>query len=174
MEKDCLVSKKKQSLAQLLEFRHALSVKARYRLLEAAIEDRASSLEYLGFDDYASYLRSKLWSDIRRKVYKRANGKCEACAERKPENIHHWSYSVATLMGKKLKNLEAVCKICHDQFHKEPRRHGPSGRQLTPQRKANKEFWALVHAGGAVKQPRDMTPRLVKKSEKAPGIYEVH
>lgn len=156
------MKRSKLSVEQLREFRHGLSVKARYQLLSTAIVDRESSLELLGYDDYPAYLRSALWHRIRRKVYARANGKCEACGECKPENVHHWSYSVATLMGRKLKNLEAVCKRCHDQFHEEPG-ISKGERQLTPQRAANQAWRTLVRSGGILAQPpKDLRPRLVK------------
>lgn len=157
--------KKREKAVQVLrDKRHSLSVKDRFRLLDAAIKDRESSLEVLGYDTYTAYLNSALWAKIRRRVYARANGKCEACGERKPENVHHWSYSVATLLGKKLKHLEAVCKICHDQFHEEPARKGKGPRQLTPTRLANIAYYELVRKGGVLAQPVDMTPRLVKRA----------
>jgi len=149
---------------KLREFRHSLGVKARFKLLQSALEDRRSSLELLGYDDYKSYLMSAQWGRIRRRVYARAGGKCEGCGERPPANVHHWSYSIKTLQGKKLQNLEAVCKECHDQFHEEPAQGVKTGRQMTAKQLANKAFGDLVRSGGLVAQPVDMTPRLVRRT----------
>lgn len=149
----------KMNTHQLRRYRHGLKPRARYKLLSVALNERQDALDKLGFDDYGSYLRSALWSAIRRRVYVRADGRCEACGEQPPENIHHWSYSVATLQGEQLKHLEAVCKPCHDQFHEVP---APVEKQRTAKQKSNDAWRALVRSGGVVAQPRDMTPRLVK------------
>lgn len=144
---------------KLRDFRHGLSPRARMRLIRQALGELNDSLEKLGFDDYDSYLESNLWHKIRRRIFGRAKGKCEGCGERPPENIHHWSYSVATLQGQRPQHLEAVCRACHLQFHQEV----PEVAAAKSAKAAAKAAYrALVQAGGVIAQPRDMTPRLVK------------
>lgn len=140
------------------EQRHALSVKARYGLLQSALAKLGASLKQLGFANYADYLASPIWRVVRTRVFRRANGLCEACREAKPENVHHWSYDVETLLGMRMANLEAVCKPCHDQFHEVPH----IAPKQAGKRAARNAYRKLVRMGGAIAQPRDMTPRLVR------------
>lgn len=142
---------------KLRAYRRSLSQRAIAKTLQQAIGERQDSLDKLGFDDYESYLASNLWASIRKRIFARAGNTCECCGEGKPANIHHWSYSVATLQGEKPQHLEAVCRVCHEKFHAEAR---PTKKQL--ERRA---FRALVKSGGIVAQkPKDMTPRLVKRA----------
>jgi len=151
-------NKQKMGTEELREYRRSLRPRAIRRLLEQAVQERRRSLACLGFDSYDEYLDSHMWRQIRSRIYVRADGTCECCRQRKPENVHHWSYTVATLRGDRPQNLEAVCKSCHEKFH--------APKPLTPQKAARREArraWAaLVAKGGLVAQPRDMTPRLVK------------
>jgi len=150
---------KRMGTVELREYRRSLSRKAARALLRVALDERRASLDKLGFDSYADYLNSATWRAIRARIFKRADGKCESCGWQVPANVHHWSYSVATLQGKKPEHLEAVCRDCHDEIHEEP----PKPQQgQSPKQAAKAEYWALVRAGGAVKQPRDMKPRLVR------------
>ncbi len=130
------------------------------KLLRHVVRERETSLEKIGFDDYESYLASRLYAGIRKRIFGRANGICEACCERKAVNIHHWSYSVATLLGKKPEHLEAVCRECHEKFHMDV----PS-----PKHVVKRLFRQLVQSGGAIAQARDLTPRLISK--RVEGIY---
>ena len=75
---------------------------------------RNDNLRQLGFQSYASYLKSPLWAEIRGRVLLRANGECERC--RKPATqVHHRAYDPATLRGESIHALTAVCSHCHQK-----------------------------------------------------------
>jgi hypothetical protein len=149
---------------KLREYRHALSTRARYKLLSQAMGEMSDSLEKLGFDSYGDYLKSNLWQGIRRRIFGRAKSRCEGCGVNRAEQVHHWSYSVATLQGERPQHLEAVCDECHAQFHEQPLTEVQRNRKADKKAAEKVAYWALVRAGGAIAQPRDMTPRLVRKS----------
>jgi hypothetical protein len=143
---------------KLRQYRRSLSPLEIQRLIHQALGELSCSLEKIGFDDYESYLKSRLWHGIRKRIFGRAKGRCECCGLVPPVNVHHWSYSVATLQGRKPQNLEAVCRACHDQFHAQI----PTQRSIA--RQARKAHQAFIQSGGALGQPKDLTPRLKKPS----------
>lgn len=147
--------------SKLRAYRHDLSPRARAGLLRRQLEARGDSLDKLGYDDYESYLASALWQRIRKRIYVRAKGVCEACSVRQPEHIHHWSYSVETLLGNRARHLEAVCGECHAQFHQEFREDPKQKRQ-----RQGDAWRALVASGGVLGQPQQIGgPRLVRRAK---------
>lgn len=74
---------------------------------------RARTLFYLGFSSYKAYLKSKLWREIRKRVFAAKGRRCVLCGC-KATQIHHRSYDRATLLGLILTFLEPVCKRCHE------------------------------------------------------------
>ena len=73
---------------------------------------RSKNLSSIGFKSYPEYLNSKLWKAIRSKVLKNTHFKCDVCRG-KATQVHHRSYSVATLLGKEPRWLIPICGECH-------------------------------------------------------------
>ena len=99
--------------------------------------DRDSVLLQLGYSSYLKYLRSPLWDLIRREVLYR--DECSCCNPKCPhggdgaKQVHHLSYSRATLLGINPGCLVTLCEGCHkyveyDGTHK---RSPPAVRKLT-------------------------------------------
>ncbi|MGD9657382.1 MAG: HNH endonuclease [Methylocystis sp.] len=65
--------------------------------------------------EYDAYLRTKKWTEKRRKVIERAGGLCEGCRERPPEDVHHLSYD--HICDEFLFELVALCRPCHEKIH---------------------------------------------------------
>ena len=61
------------------------------------------------------YMESEKWRKIREKIFKRANGLCEACLENPATQVHHWNYD--NLGNEYMFDLSAVCKPCHCRIH---------------------------------------------------------
>lgn len=64
---------------------------------------------------YLTYLQSRAWQRVRLKVLKRAGYKCEKCGYAGKLEIHHLTY--ANLGWERLKELMALCAICHTKEH---------------------------------------------------------
>lgn len=62
--------------------------------------------------NYAEYLASPQWRRIRQRVLRRDRGLCRSCG-RRAYQVHHGSYSRATMEGRELSQLFAVCGRCH-------------------------------------------------------------
>lgn len=75
---------------------------------------RNATLIELGYRTYEEYLISPLWRRLRAKAMMHAKKSCFACGSVAVQ-VHHRSYSRATLKGKKPENLVAVCDSCHDR-----------------------------------------------------------
>ena len=69
------------------------------------------------WNEYSDYLATPEWDALRRGVLERANGKCEGCRSRPPEEVHHLSYE--HVGDEFLFELVAVCKECHKRLHPE-------------------------------------------------------
>jgi len=68
----------------------------------------------LGFANYGSYLRSKMWRNIRARVLKRDRGTCRFCSRDEASQVHHWTYTRAALCGNGDQHcLWSVCRECH-------------------------------------------------------------
>ena len=70
------------------------------------------------FDDYGVYLRSAGWQELRQKVFRRARGLCEGCADRPPTEVHHLTYE--HVKSEFLFELVALCEQCHERAHTRP------------------------------------------------------
>jgi len=67
------------------------------------------------YDDYYEFIKSKTWYEIRKPVLKRDKNKCVHCGN-KARHVHHKWYTRP--FGKeKLKQLESVCRKCHQTIH---------------------------------------------------------
>lgn len=131
------------------------------KLPERWKRERAASLKALGMRDYADYLASPMWAVIRRRVYARAKGQCEAKHCDKPAAaVHHWSYALKVMRGATLVGLQALCTDCH--------RHHHGIKRVTAkvaEKRALRASWkAWVASGGLCGQPSNAKPRLVKRA----------
>lgn len=79
--------------------------------------ERWKIVRSLGFQDYKDYLQSELWSSIRRKVLRKASGKCSMC-EGRANQVHHRKYTKKNLSGDSMDGLLASCEECHELLHK--------------------------------------------------------
>jgi 5-methylcytosine-specific restriction endonuclease McrA len=65
--------------------------------------------------EYAKYLKTEHWKEIRLKVLERDNNQCLMCGTTKNINVHHKTYN--NLGNEKLTDLVTICKRCHKLFH---------------------------------------------------------
>ena len=73
---------------------------------------RAYFLRKLGFGSYQAYLKSRLWAEVRERVFAIKGRLCHLCG--KPAvQAHHTRYHEADLLGRKLKHIYPVCRQCH-------------------------------------------------------------
>ena len=89
--------------------RHRFRHKTRSNMEEYGIRNEVLLL--LGFKDYPTYLRSKLWKIIRERKLS-ADPNCFACFQPAIQ-VHHGSYDHAVLIGESDKDLYSVCQGCH-------------------------------------------------------------
>jgi len=75
---------------------------------------RKKFLSKLGFQSYADYLKSELWTKIRRRVLSRRKG-CKVCGNTKYLQIHHTRYTFLNLSGKSTRYLIVLCQKCHEK-----------------------------------------------------------
>ena len=73
-------------------------------------------LREMGYSCYAEYLQSDTWMRIRRRVLKKAKGRCSDCPSAAAQ-VHHEEYTVENLKGKSYRFLEALCDDCHHRRH---------------------------------------------------------
>lgn len=75
---------------------------------------RNQLLESIGYDTYAEYLASELWSTIRtRRLEQTPN--CEVCGV-DAQCVHHLRYTIDVMMGHNLKPLVPLCHNCHEEI----------------------------------------------------------
>jgi hypothetical protein len=64
-------------------------------------------------DQYAVYLRSKLWRCVRQRVLLNANYQCAGCSASATQ-VHHRDYRPRVLRGDDVSPLIALCARCHE------------------------------------------------------------
>lgn len=64
---------------------------------------------------YQAYIQSPEWERVRKRILKRARGKCEKCQKRPPIQVHHLTYD--RLGNERDEDLLAVCGPCHQSCH---------------------------------------------------------
>lgn len=74
------------------------------------------------FSDYDEYLQSEEWKKKRLLVIRRANGVCEGCGLRPPNEVHHLTYK--NVGHEFLFQLVALCHQCHKEIHNEEEKNG--------------------------------------------------
>ena len=68
------------------------------------------------FVNETDYMKTYVWQNIRREVFKRDGYKCVMCGASHPLNVHHVRYP--TRWGEeKLEDLITVCDSCHAKIH---------------------------------------------------------
>jgi hypothetical protein len=75
---------------------------------------RNKVLKEIGFANYADYLASSLWVDVRAAAFERHGSRCVLCGG-DAGYIHHNSYDKGTLLGSNLEHMAPVCRGCHEQ-----------------------------------------------------------
>jgi 5-methylcytosine-specific restriction endonuclease McrA len=75
-------------------------------------QQRNDNLRSIGFTSYKSYLSSGLWKGIRDAILARDCRNCVRCGFRAWQ-VHHLSYDVDVLLGKRPGKLISVCDDCH-------------------------------------------------------------
>jgi len=73
---------------------------------------RNENVRKLGFKDYAQYLNSSLWADIRKRHFQTSGFACYGCGNRAYQ-VHHRHYDLSVLNGQKLDGLVSLCDTCH-------------------------------------------------------------
>lgn len=73
---------------------------------------RARSLKKLGFDSYEEYLKSNLWKEVKRRVFREFGNNCLLCPAH-AETVHHNRYNIADLSGRNLRHVVPICHSCH-------------------------------------------------------------
>ncbi len=97
--------------------------------------NRNTVLLSLGFQDYKAYLESEVWKEIRSKKLSRYRN-CLLC-ECPAFEVHHMSYDLETLLGKRPFRLVQLCRTCHIKIEFD----GDRKREL---RETNKELTDLA------------------------------
>ena len=95
--------------------------------------DRAVALRHLGFRSYSQYLNGPLWRRIRKRVVRRDRGRCVLCTGTGWQ-AHHLSYSQTVLLGRRMDQLQLLCKRCHNAVE------GSRGEKRSPS-EARREFF---------------------------------
>lgn len=67
------------------------------------------------WDKYTSYLGTKEWQTIRKKILERDNFICQSCLENKATDVHHKTY--ANVFNEHAFELVSLCRSCHDRYH---------------------------------------------------------
>ena len=85
---------------------------------------------------YAVYLRTAHWRQVRLQALKRAQYQCERCPARGRLDVHHTTYAHLGQEQRYLKDLQVLCRPCHDRAH--GKRPGPQKRRSPSQRRSAK------------------------------------
>lgn len=84
-----------------------------------AYDRRDAKLRLMGYATYGDYLKSSLWSSIRRRILTKHEF-CQVCQRSRAVQVHHTKYTEANLTGQSKDGLVAICRSCHE--------HGEFGR----------------------------------------------
>ena len=92
--------------------------------------ERNLLLKQIGYTDYKSYLRSKLWKEIRERQLAKEST-CYGCSkstEFAQIQVHHGAYHHDNLTGRTLMDLYTVCSRCHrfSEITKRGRKRNPT------------------------------------------------
>ena len=82
--------------------------------------NRPPSIAELKKMDYASYLLTDHWAQVRGLALEQHGKKCAFCGERghfSPLQVHHNSYEHRGYEEEHLEDLQVLCKECHERVH---------------------------------------------------------
>lgn len=83
---------------------------------EVAAFQEESNREW--WQTYSTYLRSRQWHALRKKVLERDGQICQACLTRPATQVHHLSYDLFTKLGFSAAfECVAICYQCHTKIH---------------------------------------------------------
>lgn len=82
------------------------------RMADNPYDERRASLAALGFASYELYLQSRLWASIRSRVLLPST-QCVRCVEHRATAVHHASYDIETMAGRRTDALLPACRRCH-------------------------------------------------------------
>jgi hypothetical protein len=71
-----------------------------------------NAADWVPSKEYAEFLRSPKWTELKRRVFERAGGVCERCHIGQAVHCHHVTKERFG-GGERLEDLVAVCRICH-------------------------------------------------------------
>ena len=63
---------------------------------------------------YTDYLQSEEWKEKRKRIWRRAKGKCERCSFRNGSHVH---LTYARIYCERDEDLALYCKPCHEFVH---------------------------------------------------------
>lgn len=66
-------------------------------------------------EEYAKYLDSDWWQNLRRLAIERADAHCAICGSEENLNAHHNTYE--RLGHERLSDLVVLCQECHELYH---------------------------------------------------------
>lgn len=97
-------------------------VKARRAELERIASDAANRAQPERRSEYADYLQSDQWRQLRRVVMDRCGEVCEGCRVTAAVDVHHLTYRH---VGREFAfELVGLCRECHDRWHQEAGQNG--------------------------------------------------
>ena len=67
-------------------------------------------------EGYEAYLASPQWEQVRRRIIRRRNGRCEACGSKENLHVHHGTYE--RFRRELDDDLFLLCELCHDALHR--------------------------------------------------------
>lgn len=83
---------------------------------------RNATLRSLGYANYAHYLSSDLWAQIRVRAFALHGHTCKLCPD-PAACLHHLGYGRAILLGERLSSIVPLCHGCHKQVEFDKRGH---------------------------------------------------
>lgn len=66
--------------------------------------------------DYEDYRKTKLWKQIKARIFLRDNNSCKRCGGA-ADHVHHVSYDPVVMVGQDDSKLVALCSGCHNIVH---------------------------------------------------------
>jgi hypothetical protein len=66
--------------------------------------------------EYEDYRKTKLWKQIKARIFLRDNNSCKRCGGA-ADHVHHISYDPVVMLGQDDSRLVALCSGCHEIVH---------------------------------------------------------
>ena len=68
-------------------------------------------------ENYAKFLKSDYWIEVRDKVIERDDNTCQKCGSKTNLHVHHKTYKNHFKKHLNLQDLITLCKKCHEKEH---------------------------------------------------------